>query len=107
MTCPPTKVDDFCAVKDPAEILDYGIDYTEIMEQTEPPDFIITSTWAVKTYSNGGDLTVGVDNFDGFLCTVGISDGGKLNTYHRLTNTVGCASGRKYVRTILIWIQAK
>lgn len=106
MTC--QTIDEFCAAKDPGEILDYTIDYEAVMNESEPPDSIVSSTWAIDLHPKETTLAIDDDSqFTDFTATVWISGGVYTGLNHRLTNHVITASGRHYERTITIWIKSK
>ena len=106
MTC--QTIDEFCAAKDPGEILDYTIDYETVMNESEPPDSIVSSTWVLDLHPKETTLTIDDDTpFTDFTTTVWISGGAYTGLQHLLTNHVICASGRHYERTITIWIKSK
>jgi hypothetical protein len=106
MTC--QTIDEFCAVKDPGEILDYVIDYEAVMNETEPPDSIVASSWLLDLRPLENTLAIDDDTqFSTIDTTVWISGGTLTGLGHLLTNHVTCASGRHYERTIVIWIKSK
>ena len=52
--CFPTViVDNFCAIKDPGEVLDYTIDWSDVLNATDPVDSITVSTWAIEAHITG------------------------------------------------------
>ena len=106
MTC--KTIDEFCATKDPGEVLDYTIDYETVMNESEPPDSIVASTWVLDLHPK--ETTLAIDDDTQFTitsATVWISGGAYTGLHHLLTNHVTCASGRQYERTITIWIKSK
>jgi hypothetical protein len=106
MTC--KSIDEFCATKDPGEVLDYTIDYEAVMNESEPPDAIVASTWTLALHN--AETTLAIDNDTQFTstdATVWISGGLYTGLQHKLINHVICASGRHYERTITIWIKSK
>ena len=106
MTC--QTIDEFCATKDPGEILDYTIDYETVMNESEPPDAIVSSSWALDLHTKETSLLIDDGTqFTGIDATVWISGGLYTGLGHRLTNTVLTAAGRVYERTIEIWIKSK
>lgn len=105
--CPTIIVDNFCAVKDPDEVLDYTIDWSSILDASDPADTIVASTWIVEQYPNGAALSIDSESEATPFTTVWLSAGGILNTIHKVTNHVTTAGGRQYERTIKIWIQNK
>jgi len=107
MTRSDIVLDDFTAIKDPAEILDYTIYYEALLLESMPPDSIVASTWTIEAIATGAQLTILSESFTGVDATVWISAGGKTNTHHRLVNHVTTASSREYERTITVWIMTK
>lgn len=106
LTCQP--LDEFCAIKDPGETLDYTIDYSAIMNASEPPDSIASSTWMLELTGTESSLALtGSSGYNGTTATVWISGGNRTGLKHRLINHIICASGRHYERTITIWIKSK
>lgn len=106
MTC--QTIDEFCATKDPGEVLDYTIDYEDVMNESEPPDSIVASTWVLDLRPL--ETTLNIDDASQFTiidATCWISGGSLTGLGHKLTNHVTCASGRQYERTITIWIKSK
>jgi hypothetical protein len=105
--CPTIIVDNFCAIKDPDEVLDYTINWNAVLSASTPEDFVVLSTWSVRQYQAGADLNIDSDSEINGYNTVWLSGGGKLNTIHKVTNHVTTAGGRQYERSIKIWIQNK
>lgn len=106
MTC--QTIDEFCATKDPGEVLDYTVDYETVMNESDPPDSIVASTWVLTQHSK--ETTVNIDNdsiFTDFTATAWISGGALTGLDHKLTNHITTAAGRHYERTITIWIKSK
>jgi len=84
----------FAAIKDPDAILDYSIDWINVLNSSNPADTISTSSW-----SNTGTLTIDSDSNTDTRATVWVS-GGTLNTLDKLTNEITTVGGRTYVKTI-------
>jgi hypothetical protein len=106
MTCPVQ--DEFCAVKDPGEVLDYTCDYTDVFEESDPPDSIVSSSWTLTICGKETTLVIDDDTqFTNQTATVWVSGGILTGLGHELTNHITCASGRQYERTITLWIQSK
>lgn len=106
MTC--KTIDEFCATKDPGEVLDYTIDYETVLNESEPPDSIVASTWVLDLHVK--ETTLAIDNgtqFSDFTATAWISGGTLTGLGHKLTNHITTAAGRHYERTIMIWIKSK
>jgi hypothetical protein len=89
----------FSAVKDPDAILDYKMDWEDVMNLVSPADTISTSTWVAS-----GDLTIDSDSNTTLTTTVWVS-GGTVNTLSNLVNTIVTAGGRKHVKTIEVSIK--
>ena len=105
MTC--RDIDDFCAAKDPTEVLDYTIDYTNVMNESDPPDSIVSSSWSLELAAPETTLQIDSDGFDGTTATAWISGGLRTSLEHQLVNHITCASGRQYERSITVWIVSK
>jgi hypothetical protein len=108
MTCPVQ--DEFCAIKDPGEILDYTCDYTDVLAESDPPDSITASTWTLLSCASGKETTLSIlddTQFTDTTATVWMGGGSITGLSHELTNHITCASGRQYERTITLWIQSK
>lgn len=87
------------AVKDPSDVLDYAIDWEDIL--VADSDTISTSAWST---SSPAGLTVAsspAPSVNGYVTTVWVS-GGTAITQYALTNTIVTAGGRTYQRTITI-----
>jgi len=94
------------AIKDPAEKLDYTIDYSILFAESDPDDQIVSSTWAITSLGTG--LVIDSSTILDFnKAVVWVSAGGVLGTIHKLTNHVICVSTREYERTIRITIRNK
>jgi len=81
-------------VKDPAAVLDYGLDWSAWLDG----DTIDTSTWTITT-----GLTKDGDDHDGTTTTVWLS-GGTAGTSYRATNRITTTGGRTDERTIRITV---
>jgi len=78
--------------KDPAEVLDYTIDWEALLDG----DTITTSEWTVDT-----GITKDSDSNTSTLAIIWIS-GGTVDKQYTLTNTIVTAGGRTRVRSIAI-----
>jgi hypothetical protein len=105
--CPTVIVDNFCAIKDPDEVLDYTINWSDVLDASNPVDSITVSTWEVAEFTNGADLNMDSDTLANPFTTIWLSGGGVLNSIHKVINHITTAGGRQYERTIKIWIQNK
>ena len=91
------------AEKAGAEVIDYVIDYTDDLAESDPVDDISTSSWVVV-----GNLVI----TDGTVyttkkSTVWVSGGGRVGEVSRLTNTVTTVGGRTFIRTLLVKMVTK
>ena len=98
-------LDNFCATKDPQEVLDYTIDYTTILQSSTPDDAISISSWFI--YNDDGSMTLSNASHDGLIAKIWTAGGGKLGNLVKLTNHITTTSGREYERTIKIRVYAK
>ena len=78
--------------KDPAEVLDYTIDWSTLLES----DTISTSEWALDE-----GLTKDSDSKTDTTTTIWVS-GGTIGTQYTCTNTIVTAGERTRVRSIAI-----
>lgn len=88
--------------KDPNEILDYSIDWTN---KIDTGDTISSSTWT--DFSSGG-LVKGSSTFSASLniTTIWVS-GGTAGKYYTITNTIDTTIGRTMQQTVGIKIGEK
>ena len=98
-------LDNFCATKDPQEVLDYTIDYTVILQTTTPDDAIAISSWIID--KDDGSLIITASSHDGLIAQVWVSGGGKLGSTWKLINHITTTDGREYERTITLKIRSK
>lgn len=86
--------------KDPAELLDYRIDWSGVVGDDE----ITASAWAVAQ----GDVSISTppNTFDENSATVWVS-GGSAGTVSVLTNTVTTDGGRTYEQSIKLRVVQK
>jgi hypothetical protein len=86
--------------KDPAEILDYGRDWTpELTADGEAS--ISTSAWSVSSPAGLTIATSPAPSINGLITTLWVS-GGTNGTKYSLVNTIVTPAGRKYERTIVV-----
>jgi hypothetical protein len=85
--------------KDVAELLDYSIDYTNLLNGSEPYDVLNSSEWRVE--GPVADLTIVKNSHSSTVATVYVSGGSDTNRY-RLINRVTTVGGRTFERTILV-----
>lgn len=86
------------ALKDPDAVLDYRIDWTLVLNNSDPVDTIADSTWVVDA-----GLVIDSDTYQGVLTTAWVS-GGTLKDLGKLVNTIITTGGRTHVRTIEVSI---
>ena len=84
----------FAAIKDPDAVLDYRIDWSEVLELNNPTDTITASSW-----STSGNLAIDSDSFTDTEAIVWVS-GGTLTELCKLVNIITTAGGRDHVKTI-------
>ena len=85
------------------EVIDFTIDYTDDLAESDPADEIISSAW-VKVGSiviaDGSQFTIAT-------AIVWVSGGGRVGEVSRLTNTVVTTGGRTFIRTLLVKMVTK
>jgi hypothetical protein len=90
--------------KDPAEVLDYTIDWTLRLAG----DTIISSTWAALP--GGSALTIGTGGqapaFITNMTKLWLS-GGTIGQSYNLKNTITTAAGETMIETAVLYIKAK
>lgn len=86
----------FAAKKDPDAILDYRIDWSEVLSENTPVDTIDSSSWVVS-----GTMSIDSDSFTTTEAVVWVS-GGALTELCNLVNTIGTVGGRTHVKTIKV-----
>lgn len=89
----------FAAVKDPDAVLDYRIDWTNVLDNSDPVDTIATSTWVLDA-----GLVLDSNSILGNITTAWVSVG-TLGQLGRLVNTMITTGGRTHVRTIEISVK--
>ena len=89
----------FAAIKDPDAVLDYRIDWTNVLDNSDPVDTIATSDWVVDA-----GLVIDSDSETQNITTAWVS-AGTLGQLGRLVNTIVTAGGRTHVRTIEISVK--
>jgi hypothetical protein len=91
----------FDAIKDPEAVLDYTIDWSPWLPDT---DIIITSSWSLDP--SGGSLTIAAESDTATTATVWLS-GGERRRKYKVINHILTQAGREDDRTILLEIQDK
>lgn len=84
--------------KDPNEVLDYGIDWSQRLSPTE---VIISSAWTVP-----GGLVSSTESFGANSTTIWLSGGTEGATY-TLVNRVGTDEGRVYDQSVKIKVKSR
>jgi hypothetical protein len=87
------------ALKDPDEIKDYSLDWSEVLEGG---DTLIDSEWTV---TSGDNLTIVSQPYTSTHSIVWLS-GGETGTYH-LLNRVETFGGRIYDQTVKLKVKSK
>jgi hypothetical protein len=85
--------------KDPNEVLDYDVDWTDRLEAGET---ITTSTFTVAS----GDVVVDDDSDAAGVCTVWLS-GGTVGTTCVILNRIETSEGRIYDQSVKLRIRTK
>lgn len=85
--------------KDPADVLDYSIDWTEQLALPATPDSIATVAWTVPA-----GLTKGADSHAGGVATVWLS-GGVAGTDYAVTCRIVTAGGRTIERSAKLQVK--
>lgn len=83
--------------KDPDDVLDYQIDWTDLLDG----DTIATSTWTVPS-----GITRDSDTFSGVLTTIWLSGGTDAQTYV-LTNQVVTTGARTIDRSVSLTVKER
>lgn len=91
--------------KDPAEVLDYTIDYSPVLNAATPVDTIATSNWRID--GNAWDMVIANESNTTLIATVWLSGGTRLGARHKVVNTITTAGGRTYERTITVTARDK
>jgi hypothetical protein len=87
------------AVKDPDEVKDYSLDWSELLDG----DTIASSTWTVMA---GAGLIVDESSYTDTVTTIWLS-AGAVGTDYKLSNLVVTAGGRTYDQTVKLRVRAK
>lgn len=95
----------FKTTKDSGETLDYAIDFTTILNATEPRDVLSNVEWTVE----GRDALLMVVNSDltSTVAWVLVTGGGINGSIYRLRCRAQTVGGKTIERSILITIQDK
>lgn len=87
-----------CESKDPVEVVDYGVNWTTVLQAGET---IESFAWTVPS-----GLTEGASSEDDGICRVFIS-GGTLDAFYDVVNTITTSAGRVYKETLRIYIRGR
>jgi len=82
--------------KDPSDVLDYSIDWSDTLTESSPVDTISSSTW---TATSG--VVVGASSIAGSTTTVMVSAGTPWK-YCELTNVIVTDGSRTHSKTIVL-----
>ena len=96
----------FETIKSEAEIIDYGIDWTDELILSSPADIISSSAWVIDDPAVDV-LTLGTNTIEGNITFCRVSDGGRDEIVHYLINRIITASGQKFQRTIEITMRER
>ncbi len=88
--------------KDPADVLDYGLDWAEALNQTSPADTISSTTWTVPA-----GLTAGAQFVVGSVATTWLSGGaaGAEGADYTITCRIVTAGGRTLERSVKLMVK--
>lgn len=86
-------------LKDPAEVKDYGIDWSALLADTET---ITTSTWTVPTGITAPATPTTAPTAT--VATIWLS-GGTAGTSYRITNHVLTSEGREFERSFTVTVE--
>lgn len=85
--------------KDPAEVLDYGLDWSDQLALTDPIDTISSATWAVPA-----GLTAGAQFVIDGVATIWLS-GGTAGADYTLTCRIVTSGGRTLERSVKLLVK--
>ena len=85
--------------KDPADVLDYGLDWSDQLALVAPADTISSATWTVPA-----GLTAGAQFVVGGVATTWLS-GGAAGTDYTLTCRIVTAGGRTLERSVKLLVR--
>ena len=85
--------------KDPADVLDYGLDWSEQLALVSPADTISSATWTVPA-----GLTAGAQFVVGGVATTWLS-GGTAGTDYTVTCRIVTAGGRTLERSVKLLVK--
>lgn len=85
--------------KDPAEVLDYGLDWSDQLALPNPDDTISSATWTVPA-----GLTAGAQSVVGGVATIWLS-GGTAGADYTLTCRIVTSGGRTLERSVKLLVK--
>lgn len=85
--------------KDPADVLDYGLDWSDQLALVTPADTISSATWTVPA-----GLTAGAQFVIGAVATIWLS-GGTAGTDYTITCRIVTAGGRTLERSVKLLVR--
>ena len=85
--------------KDPADVLDYALDWSDQLALTGPADAISSATWTVPA-----GLTAGVESVLGGVATIWLS-GGVAVTDYTITCRIVTAGARTLERSVMLFVK--
>ena len=85
--------------KDPADVLDYGLEWSEQLALTSPADTISSATWTVPA-----GLTAGAQSVVSGVATSFLS-GGTAGTDYTVTCRIVTAGGRTLERSVKLLVK--
>jgi hypothetical protein len=85
--------------KDPADVLDYALDWSDQLSLTSPADAISSATWTVPA-----GLTAGVESVLGGVATIWLS-AGVAGTDYTITCRIVTAGARTLERSVMLFVK--
>jgi hypothetical protein len=85
--------------KDPADVLDYALNWSDQLALTSPADTISSATWTVPS-----GLTAGVQSVLGGVATIWLS-GGVAGTDYTITCRIVTAGARTLERSVTLFVK--
>lgn len=89
-------------IKSPAEIADYGLDWTDRINDADIT--IATSTWEIENPTGSPDLEIEGSDKDGNITVVRLS-GGEADRDYTLINTVVLSDSRELIAAIEVRVR--
>jgi hypothetical protein len=85
--------------KDPADVLDYALDWSDQLSLTSPADTISSATWTVPA-----GLTAGAQSVLGGVATIWLS-AGVAGTDYTITCRIVTAGARTLERSVMLFVK--